>query len=389
MNSLNNLKTARNSLPIYSVNELNKSISILLSRGFSPKFILNATVSKSQLKKGHLWLTLTDGKASVDGVVWSSTIKSLKFLPKQDDGVVVVGKLNFWESQARISVQVFDIKPSISTVFKKFEIVKSKLLKEGLIDDSLRKKLPKYPNSIAILTSVPSSALADMLRTSQERWPLTKMHIIPIPVQGNNANEVKLVLNKLKKNKLKLNAIVIARGGGSREDLMLFDSEIIAREIATCPIPVVTGIGHEDDLTVSDLVADHRAATPTAAIVDLLPSRELEKNNFLKTKKMFKDYFKFFFQNQRNLLLTKKSFFHSHSPHIVLNAKKTKIKYMYQLLNALSPERLLRRGFALITDEKGNSIYSVKSVKEKDKFLVKLFDGQIAAEVDSINYDKI
>ena len=191
-------------------------------------------------------------------------------------------------------------RPSISTVLKKFEIVKSKLFKEGLIDDSLRRKLPKYPHSIGILTSVPSSALADMLRTAKERWPLTKLQIIPIPVQGNNENELKSILSKLKINKLELNAIVIARGGGSREDLMLFDSEIIAREIATFPIPVITGIGHEDDLTVSDLVSDHRSATPTAAIVDLLPSREIEKNNFLQNKKMLKDYFKLFFQNKKN-----------------------------------------------------------------------------------------
>ena len=386
---MNNLKPAKESLPTYSVNELNGSIGLLLSRGFAPKFILKATVSKSQLKKGHLWLTLTDGKASVDGVVWSSTIKTLKFLPKEDDGVLIVGKLNFWESQARISVQVFDIRASISTVLKKFEIVKSKLLKEGLLDDSLRRKLPKYPHSIGILTSVPSSALADMLRTAKERWPLTKIYIIPIPVQGKNVNEVKLVLSKLKKNKLNLNAIVIARGGGGREDLMLFDNEIIAREIASCPIPVVTGIGHEDDLTISDLVSDHRAATPTSAIVDLLPSRDFEKNNFLQIQKMLKDYFKFFFKNKKNFLITKKSFFQAHSPQLVLNAKKTKINYISQLLNALSPERLLKRGFALITDERGNSIYSVKSVKEKDKFLVQLFDGEITADVDSINYDKI
>ena len=382
-------KTTKESLTTYSVKELNESIGLLLSRGFAPKFILNATVSKSQIRKGHLWLTLTDGKASVDGVAWSSTIKSLKFLPKQDDGVIIVGKLNFWESQARISVQVFDIKASISTVLKKFEIVKSNLLKDGLIDDSLRKELPNYPNSIGILTSVPSSALADMLRTAKERWPLTRMHIIPIPVQGNNANEVKVILSKLKRNKLELDALVIARGGGSREDLMLFDSEIIAREIATFPIPIVTGIGHEDDLTVSDLVSDHRAATPTAAIVDLLPSRDIEKTNCCQTRKILKDYFKFFFQNKKNSLLAKKSFFQLHSPQILLKSKKTKINYIYQILHALSPERLLKRGFALITDEFGNSIYSVKSIKEKDKFLVKLSDGRITAEVDSINYDKI
>ena len=386
---MTNLKNAQESLPTYSVNQLNKSIGLLLSRGFAPKFILKATVSKSQLKKGHLWMTLTDGNASVDGVAWSSTIKSLKFLPKQDDGVVIVGKLNFWETQARISIQIIDIRASISTVLKKFEIVKTKLLQEGLIDDSLRKKLPEYPHSIGILTSVPSSALADMLRTAKERWPLTKMNIIPIPVQGNNENKVQSILRKLKKNKLELNAIVIARGGGSREDLMLFDSEIIAREIATFPIPVITGIGHEDDLTVSDLVSDHRAATPTAAIVDLLPSREIEKINFLKTKKMLKNYFKFFFQNKKNFLITKKSVLKSHSPKILIKAKRTKINHIYQLLNALSPNRLLKRGFALITDEKGNSIYSVKSINEKDKLFVQLSDGKITAEVDTINYDKI
>ena len=386
---MTDLKNAKQSLTTYSVKELNESIGLLLSRGFAPKFILEATVSKSQIKKGHLWLTLTDGKASVDGVAWSSTIKSLKFLPKQDDGVVIIGKLNFWESQARVSVQVFDIRPSISTVLRKFEIVKSKLFKEGLIDDSLRKKLPKYPHSLGILTSVPSSALADMLRTAKERWPLTKLQIIPIPVQGDNANKLKSILSKLKKNKLKLEALIIARGGGSREDLMLFDSEIIAREIATFPIPVITGIGHEDDLTVSDLVSDHRSATPTAAIVDLLPSREIEKNKFLQNKKLLKYYLKLFFQNAKKSLITKQSIFQSYSPRLLIKNKRTRINYMYEILNALSPRKLLKRGFALITDESGNSIYSVKNIKENDKLLVQFYDGKITADVDTLNYDKI
>ena len=386
---MTDLKNAKQSLTTYSVKELNESIGLLLSRGFAPKFILEATVSKSQIKKGHLWLTLTDGKASVDAVAWSSTIKSLKFLPKQDDGVVIIGKLNFWESQARVSVQVFDIRPSISTVLRKFEIVKSKLFKEGLIDDSLRKKLPKYPHSIGILTSVPSSALADMLRTAKERWPLTKLQIIPIPVQGDNANKLKSILSKLKKNKLKLEALIIARGGGSREDLMLFDSEIIAREIATFPIPVITGIGHEDDLTVADLVSDHRSATPTAVIVDLLPSREIEKNKFLQNKKLLKYYLKLFFQNAKKSLITKKSIFQSYSPRLLIKNKRTRINYMYEILNALSPRKLLKRGFALITDESGNSIYSVKNIKENDKLLVQFYDGKITADVDSLNYDKI
>ncbi len=382
-------EASQESLPRFSVHQLNESIGVLLSRGFAPKFILKATVSKSQVRKGHLWLTLTDSKASVDAVAWSSTLKSLKFLPKQDDGVVIVGKLNFWQSQARLSVQVFDIRPSISTVLKKFELVKSKLFNEGLIDESLRRTLPKYPDSIGILTSVPSSAFADMQRTAQERWPLTKIYVIPIPVQGNNEKELQLILSKLKINKLNLSAIVIARGGGSREDLMLFDSEIIAREIASFPIPVITGIGHEDDLTISDLVSDHRAATPTAAIVDLLPSRTIETVNFLQIKKMHKNSFKLFFQNKRTNLIVKKTFFESHSPYVLIKNKRTKIKYIYQLLQALSPKRLLRRGFSWVTDVKGNLIYSIKNMKEKDQFLVKLSDGKILAEVKSFDYDNI
>tara|TARA_B100000214_G_scaffold368311_1_gene339688 strand:- start:100 stop:1266 length:1167 start_codon:yes stop_codon:yes gene_type:complete len=385
---LNNAKP-KLTLTTYSVKELNDSIGLLLSRGFAPKFILKATISKSQIKKGHLWLTLTDGKASIDGVAWSSTLRSLKFLPKEDDGVVVIGKLNFWESQARLSVQVFDIRPSISTVLKKFEIVKSKLFKEGLMDDSLRKKLPKYPKSIGILTSVPSSALADMLRVSKERWPLTKLHIISIPVQGENENELNSILSKLKKNKLKLDALIIARGGGSREDLMLFDSEIIAREIATFPLPVITGIGHEDDLTVSDLVSDHRSATPTAAIVDLLPSRENEKNNFLQNQKTLKDYLKLYFWNKKNFLTSKKTFLQSQSPRILIRNKRIKLNYISDLLNALSPERLLSRGFALIFDESGNSIYSIKNINEKDKLIVQFNDGKIIVDVNSLNDDKI
>ena len=169
---------------------------------------------------------------------------------------------------------------------------------------------------------------------------------------------------------------------------MLFDSEKIAREIAICPIPIITGIGHEDDLTVADLVSDHRAATPTAAIVDLLPSRDIEKNNFLLKKKIMKDYFLLYFDNKKSSLSSKISLFKLYSPHILIKTKRTKIKHIFQLLNALSPTTLLRRGFAFLTDIHGNSIYSVASIKKKDKFIVKLFDGQIHGEVDDITFDK-
>ena len=160
-------------LPNYSVRELNEAIGSLLARGFAPRFLLNASVSKSQLKKGHLWLTVTDGEASISAVVWASVLSKLAFKPQEGDGVIIVGKLNFWETRASLVVQVWDIRPSMSTVLRQFEVVKALFLKEGLIDAARKRVLPKYPRSIAIMTSVPSSALADMLRTAKERWPIT------------------------------------------------------------------------------------------------------------------------------------------------------------------------------------------------------------------------
>ena len=270
-------------LPTYTVGELNAAVGSLLERGFAPRFLLDACVSRPQLKKGHLWLTLTDGKASISGVVWASKLAQLSYRPVDGDGVTVVGKLNFWAARASLTVQALDIRPSLTTVLRQFEEVRRKLEEQGVIDSLKQRMLPAQPSTLAILTSAPSSALADMLRTARERWPMTTLLIIPIPVQGDVAERIVTVVERLATaaDALGLDAVVLARGGGSREDLAVFDNEQLCRSLANFPVPVVTGLGHEDDLTVADLVADHRAATPTAAIVALLPSqitarRELE-----------------------------------------------------------------------------------------------------------------
>ncbi|MFL0787421.1 MAG: exodeoxyribonuclease VII large subunit, partial [Prochlorococcus sp.] len=215
------------SLPNYSVRELNAAIGTLLERGFAPRFLVEASVSKPQVKKGHLWLTLTDGDASITAVAWASKLQQLTYRPSEGDGVTVVGKLNFWAARATLSVQVIDLRPALSTVLRQYEIVKNLLEKEGVINDFRRRALPKHPAAIAILTSVPSSALADMLRTAKERWPLTRLLIIPIPVQGDVAKKIQSVLRSLARQhqQLGIESIVLARGGGSREDLMVFDDE--------------------------------------------------------------------------------------------------------------------------------------------------------------------
>jgi exodeoxyribonuclease VII large subunit len=373
-------------LPTYSVAELNTAIGSLLERGFAPRFLLEATVSRPQLKKGHLWLTLTDGSASISGVVWASKLAQLSYQPKDGDGVTVVGKLNFWAARASLTVQALDIRPSLSTVLRDFERVRQVLEQEGVIDPSRLRPLPSQPASIAVLTSVPSSALADMLRTAAERWPLTQLIVVPIPVQGSVAPAIISTLEALaeRTDELGLEALVVARGGGSREDLAVFDNEALCRLLANYSIPVVTGLGHEDDLTVADLVADHRAATPTAAIVALLPDREAERQGLIQRQRRLKDALQGRIHRERQRLLDRAVALQQQSPLEKIRRLRQELAQKHQLLKALSPERWLKRGLALISNEAGESISGLESVKIGDQLNIRMSDGSLEARVDQI-----
>ncbi len=377
------------SLPTYSVKELNEAIGSLLSRGFAPRFILTATISKVQLKRGHLWMTLTDGNSSIDGVVWSSQLSKINYKPNEGDGILVIGKLNFWEAQARLNINVIDIKPSISTVLRKFEVVRRLLDKDGLLDQTRKRPLPSFPASIAILTSVPSSALADMLRTAKERWPMTKLFIISVPVQGDYSNRIISTINNIALiyEKLGIEALIVARGGGSREDLILFDNEQISRVIANFPIPVITGIGHEDDLTVIDLVADHRSATPTAAIVDLLPSREIALSQCLQKEKILSDQFSSFIKYQRNTVSDRLRLLKLNSPNKFLEKSMNQLNQKQLLLNAYSPSKLLKRGFSIIRNLSGELVTSVQEINPNQILNIEFKDGSIDSIANKI-YNK-
>ena len=375
-------------LPTYSVAELNTAIGSLLERGFAPRFLLEATVSRPQLKKGHLWLTLTDGSASISGVVWASKLAQLSYQPKDGDGVTVVGKLNFWAARASLTVQALDIRPSLSTVLRDFERVRQLLEQEGVIDPSHQRPLPSQPASIAVLTSVPSSALADMLRTAAERWPMTQLIVVPIPVQGSVAPTIISTLEALaeRTDELGLEALVLARGGGSREDLAVFDNEALCRLLANYPIPVVTGLGHEDDLTVADLVADHRAATPTAAIVALLPDREAERQGTCATAKPIERR-----AAGENPSRTSAPSGSGRCPSATVSTGKDQtptpaLAQRHQLLKALSPERWLKRGLALISNTAGDPISDLESVKIGDQLNIRMSNGSLEARVDQIQH---
>lgn len=379
------------SLPTYSVRELNNAIGVLLERGFAPRFVIQATASRPQVKKGHLWLTLSDGEASITAVAWASKLKQLDFVPADGDGVTVIGKLNFWSARASLAVQVLDIRPSLSTVLRRFETVKAQLLEEGLIDPSRRRKLPDYPKRLAVLTSVPSSALADMLRTAQDRWPLSDLLVVPIPVQGEVAPIICRVLSRLAElhDQLGLDAIVIARGGGSREDLIVFDDADVCRTLANFPIPVVTGLGHEDDLTVADLVADHRAATPTAAMVTLMPSKESAQQTINQRRTRLSEYKRWRLEQANSRLKERHVQLHAVRPAVALDRRRNQWTQRQQLLRALSPQRWLNRGFAMLHTTNGQAIQSIDDISLNEQVQIRLKDGVVQAITKTIHANEI
>ncbi|MCP9860454.1 MULTISPECIES: exodeoxyribonuclease VII large subunit [unclassified Cyanobium] len=377
------------SLPRFTVSELNQAIGTLIERGFAPRFLLEATVGRPQQKKGHLWLSLLDGQASIQGVIWASQLQKLSFVPQEGDGVVVVGKLNFWAARASLTVQVLDLRPSLTTVLRQFEQVRDRLEPEGLFDPERKRSLPAWPRRIALLTSVPSAALADMLRTARERWPATELLVVPIPVQGNVESQIISAIDSLGQQhaSLGLEALVLARGGGSREDLAVFDGEQLARCLAASPWPVVCGIGHEDDVTIADLVADYRAATPTAALVAVLPDRSQVLRSLAQERDHLQRTLSLRLASARQRLTSRQEQLLRLHPRRLLEQQQQWLARQRQLLQALSPQHLLARGFSLLRDGDGRLLRSVSQLRPDAEVIAELADGRVAMRVQGTEWD--
>ena len=210
--------------------------------------------------------------------------------------------------------------------------------------------------------------------------------MVPIPVQGSVATRIREVLGRLAEeaNSLGLEALVLARGGGSREDLAVFDDEDLCRDLAAFPVPVVTGLGHEDDLTGADLVADHRAATPTAAIVALLPDRHVALRELQQLRQRLRDVQSRWLERQHQRLMDRRQALALQAPQRRLRELRQTLEQRRALLKALSPQRWLKRGLALVSNAQGIAIDGVEGVRKKDKLTLSFQDGSIEAAVTQV-----
>ena len=255
-----------------SVSELNAQAKTLLETSFS--FVeVEGEISKFRIQStsGHWYFTIKDASAAIDCAMFKFNAARINFIPAVGDKLIVSGKVSLYAPTGAYQIQVSNIRKSGEGELEAaFAALKERLSKEGLFDASHKKQLPKFVQSIAIITSAGSAAQADMLRTAQDRFALCKIDLYNALVQGEGAPAS--IISALRAADEKgYDAIVIARGGGSREDLWCFNDEALARAIYAAKTPVISAVGHEIDFSISDFVADHRSLTPTAAMIDLLP----------------------------------------------------------------------------------------------------------------------
>lgn len=288
---------------IISVSKLNEQAKTLLELNLSN---LNVKGEISRLTKhssGHWYFTLKDKDASVSCAMFRFNNQLVKFDPKDGDEVVLEASASIYKESGRYQLIVKSMKEAgTGDLEKAFLELKEKLLKEGLFSQDHKKPLPKFPSKIAVITSIGSAAYEDIIKTAKVRFDLCKLYFYNSLVQGNlAANDLIKALKKA--DLVGYDAIVLARGGGSKEDLWCFNDEGLARAIFEAKTPIISAVGHEIDFSISDFVADHRSITPTASMIDLLPDKNelMQKIDNLETN--FKKAIKERFLNAKNKVL--------------------------------------------------------------------------------------
>jgi exodeoxyribonuclease VII large subunit len=251
---------------ILTVSELNATIRDLLENALQNVWVEGEISNARVWNTGHMYFTLKDGASQIKAVMFRSAVRYLKFKPEDGLKVVARGKVSVYDPKGEYQVICEHIEPKgVGSLQMAFEQLKKKLAAEGLFDPARKRPLPALPRRIGIVTSLDGAALRDIVRVLRRRYPNAHLVLSGTRVQGEGAGrEIAHAMRKIERIE-SVDVIILARGGGSLEDLWAFNEEVLARVIAACPVPVISGVGHETDFTIADFVADLRAPTPSAA----------------------------------------------------------------------------------------------------------------------------
>jgi len=272
---------------VYRVRELNEVVRQLLDDGFGEVLVEGEISNAKQQSSGHWYFTLKDEASQLPAVLFHRMQTALRFRPENGLHVRAAGRLQLFVPQGKYQLQVKTLVPLGQGALElAFRQLCERLQAEGLFDPARKKKLPPFPRRVALVTSPTGAAVRDLLATLAARWPLAQVRIVPILVQGEAApGEIVRALRAVDRARA-ADVVIVARGGGSMEDLWAFNDERVARAIVAMRVPVVSGIGHEVDVTIADLVADHRAATPTAAAAAAVPDQREVRAKLLHQERL-------------------------------------------------------------------------------------------------------
>ena len=259
---------------VITVSELNRLTKDLLEQHLPLTWVAGEISNFKRYDSGHCYFTLKDAQAQVDCVIFRHKFQYLDWLPENGMQVEVRACPTLYEARGKFQLNVETMRRAgLGALYEAYEKLKAKLEKEGLFDAAHKKPLPEFPRAVGVVTSLQAAALHDVLTTLRRRMPRLPVVVYPAPVQGEGAGQNIAEAVATAAARGDCDTLIVCRGGGSIEDLWAYNEEIVARAIYACPIPVVTGIGHETDFTIADFVADARAPTPTAAAELATPDR--------------------------------------------------------------------------------------------------------------------
>ncbi|UCC99095.1 MAG: exodeoxyribonuclease VII large subunit [Phycisphaerales bacterium] len=261
---------------IYTVSQINSLVKVALEENLPPRLIVRGQIGDwKRHTSGHCYFSLKDEAAVLPCIMWASKFRAVKFTPEDGMAALATGHVDVYTPGGRYQLNVDKLEPAgVGTLQLAFEQMVRKLQSEGLFDEAHKRTLPPYPARIGILTSESGAAVHDIIDSIRSRWPCGRLSFYPVPVQGEGAAaKIAAALRDINRRNrtLRLDVLIIGRGGGSLEDLWAFNEEILARAVFDSQIPVISAVGHEVDTTIADLVADARASTPTKAGVVAVP----------------------------------------------------------------------------------------------------------------------
>lgn len=368
-----------------------------------------STLSKPS--SGHIYFNLKDNTATLRCVIWRQNAVRLQATLETGMAVEVHGNVSVYEAGGNYQLYVDAVRMAgEGYLFQEFMRLKAKLEAEGVFDPERKRAVPSQPKKLGIVTSPTGAALQDILNTIKTRFPLVEVVLAPTMVQGEEAPP-KIVQALRELNKMEdIDVIILARGGGSMEDLWAFNDERVVRTIAESRIPVVTGVGHETDTTLADYAADYRAPTPTGAAVVVTPNKEDLLVGLSGLQTMLHDLVGYKIQQSKQQLLSEESRLNFLSPinrihndqqrldevslrmeRILshkLSLSTSKLGGISARLQSVNPKNVLQRGYAIVTDPNGKILNSVRQVEIGDQVKVQIADGELDTEIKQINVKK-